>query len=329
MTADRAPAGRRHPGGPPLAGLARLGPGDLLAALGDLTVGQAAEVYAACGFPVVAMHASRPDGGCTCPRGARCPDPGKHPRLADWPHTASTSPAVVRGWWRRWPAANVGLCTGVGFDVLDVDGPTGEVELRALVEAGAVPGGGPLARTGGGGWHVLLAPTGAGNRVGLRPGLDWRGRGGLIVAPPSVHRSGRRYRWVRPLTTTPPTAPAGLRRLLAPPRTARATLPPASGATGRAGRYARAALAREAHQVATAKAGTCNHTLNRAAFSLGQLAAAGLLDADEIRVRLLAAALAAPAGTHSDRERRARATIESGLAGGARTPRRRGAGDPP
>jgi hypothetical protein len=314
-----------------MGGPVRLGPGDLLAALaGDLAVGRAAQVYAACGFPVVAMHAVRGDGGCTCPQGTRCPDPGKHPRLADWPRLASTTPAEVRRWWRRWPAANVGLATGVRFDVLDVDGPAGRVELRALVEAGAVPRGGPLARTGGG-WHVLLAPTGHGNRVGLRPGLDWRGRGGLIVAPPSRHRSGQRYRWVQPLTATLPEVPDGLRRLLAPPRTARATLPPVSGPTGRAGAYARAALDREADQVATAQAGTCNHTLNRAAFSLGQLAAAGLLDADEIRVRLLAAALAAPAGGHRDRERRARATIESGLAGGARTPRRRpgtpGAGD--
>jgi hypothetical protein len=247
---------------------------------------------------------------------------------------ASTRPAEVRGWWRRWPAANVGLATGVRFDVLDVDGPAGQAELRALLEVGAVPRRGPLARTGGGGWHVLLAPTGHGNRVGLRPGLDWRGRGGLIVAPPSVHASGEVYRWIRPLTGEQPAVSDGLRRLLAPPRSQRATLPPPPGPTvpdGRAGRYARAALDREAAKVATAPPGTCNHTLNRAAFSLGQLAAARLLEVDEIRGRLLAAALAAPASGHPDRERRARATIESGLAGGAHTPRRRpatpGSGD--
>jgi hypothetical protein len=302
---------------------ARLGPGTLPAALGDLTLGRAAEAYAACGLPVVAMHGVRADGCCTCPRGLACPDSGKHPRLADWPTAASTIPAQVRGWWRRWPVANVGLATGRRFDVLDVDGPHGEAALRALVEAGAIPRGGPLARTGGGGWHVLLAPTGTANRVGLRPGLDWRGRGGLIVAPPSVHRSGQRYRWVRPLTATLPQAPPGLRRLLTPPPTPRATLPPAPGPTKRAGTYARAALEREAHQVATAPPGTCNHTLNRAAFCLGQLAAAGLLDPDQIRARLLEAALAAPATGHADRQRRARATIESGLAAGARTPRRR------
>jgi len=308
-------------------GPARPGPGDLLAALGsELTPGRAAEGYAACGFPVVAMHAARGDGGCTCAGGARCPDPGKHPRLADWPTAASTTPAEVRAWWRRWPAANVGLATGARFDVLDVDGPTGEGELRALTEAGAVPREGPLARTGGGGWHLLFRPTGHGNRVGFRPGLDWRGQRGLIVAPPSVHATGARYRWVRPLTATLPTAPPGLRRLLAPPQTERATHPPAPGPAGRGGAYARAALDQEADRVATAEPGTCNHTLNRAAFSLGQLAAAGLLDAGEVRARLLAAAMSAPAGGHTDRERRARATIESGLAGGAARPRRRPTG---
>jgi hypothetical protein len=310
-----------------MAAPARLDPGGLLAAwAGDVPTAQAAEAYAALGVPVVAMHADRGDGGCTCPRGTRCGDPGKHPRLADWPTAASTSPAEVRSWWRRWPAANVGLATGRRFDVLDVDGPRGEAALRTLVEAGAIPAGGPLARTGGGGWHVLLAPTGAGNRVGLRPGLDWRGRGGLIVAPPSVHASGRGYRWVRPLTAELPQAPGGLRRLLVPPQPQRATLPPIAGPTGRAGAYARAALDCEARRVATAPPGTCNHTLNRAAFSLGQLVAAGLLHVGEVRARLLAAALAAPASGHPDRTRRARATIESGLAAGARTPRRRSTG---
>jgi hypothetical protein len=216
----------------------------------------------------------------------------------------------------------VGLATGVRFDVLDVDGPGGQTELRALLEAGAVPGGGPLARTGGG-WHVLFAPTGAGNRVGVRPGLDWRGRGGLIVAPPSRHASGQVYRWVRPLTTTLPAVPDGLRRLLAPPRTERATLPPPPGSSGRGGAYARVALDREADLVATATPGTRNQTLNRAAFSLGQLAAAGLLDPDQIRARLLAAALAA-----GNPESKARATIHSGLGAGARTPRRRRPGGP-
>ena len=148
--------------------------------------------------------------------------------------------------------------------------------------------------------------------------MDWRGRDGLIVAPPSRHASGHRYTWVRPLTATLPEVPAGLRRLLAPPPAARTTLPPAPTPAGRGGGYGRAALARERAAVAAAPPGRRNATLNRAAFNLGQLVAAGLLDADQVRAVLLAAALEA-----GNPEAKARATIESGLRGGAAKPRRR------
>src|SRR4029453_12181955 len=128
----------------------------------------------------------------------------------------------------------------------------------------------------------------------------------------------RRYAWVRPLTATLPDIPAGLRRLLAPPATERTTLPPAPTPTGRRGSYGPPALARERTAVAAAPPGRRNVTLNRAAFNLGQLVAAGLLDAGEVRAVLLAAAL--EAGTP---EARARPTIASGLHGGAAKPRQR------
>jgi hypothetical protein len=68
--------------------------------------------------------------------------------------------------------------------------------------------------------------------------------------------------------------------------------------------------------VAAAQPGHRNTTLNRAAFNLGQLVAAGLLDVEQVRAVLLAAALEA-----GNQERKARATIESGLRGGASKPR--------
>jgi hypothetical protein len=297
---------------------ARVGPGDLLAALGELGCGQAAEVYAACGFPVVAMHAPRPGGGCTCPAGSACSEGGKHPRLAGWQRLAATDPVRVAGWWRRWPDANVGLATGRRFDVLDLDGEKGVEALRAALQIAPWEHPGPVARSGAGGWHLQYAPAGLGNRVGLLPGMDWRGRGGLVVAPPSRHATGGCYRWLRPLTASLPAVPAELRRLLAPPPAMRTTLPPAPMAPGRRSGYAAAALARERAAVAAARPGCRNATLNRAAFNLGQLAAAGLLDPDQVREVLLAAALEA-----GNAEVKARATITSGLRGGAAKPRRR------
>jgi hypothetical protein len=296
---------------------ARLSPGDLLAALRELGCAEAAAVYAALGFPVVPMHTAQPAGRCSCPD-QTCPDPGKHPRLRGWKRLATTDPAVAGEWWRRWPDANLGLATGRRFDVLDVDGGRGVEALRAVLGIAPTEHSGPVASTGGGGWHLVYAPTGLGNRVGLLPGVDWRGRGGLIVAPPSRHGSGRRYAWVRFLTTTLPTLPAGLWRLLAPPATPRTTLPPAPAPSGCRGGYGRAALARERAAVAAAPPGRRNATLNRAAFNLGQLVAAGLLDAGKVRAVLLAAALEA-----GNPEAKARATIASGLRGGAAKPRRR------
>jgi len=75
--------------------------------------------------------------------------------------------------------------------------------------------------------------------------------------------------------------------------------------------------------VRAAPPGTCNDTLNRAAFNLGQLVAAGPLDLEQVHAVLLAAALAAPATGHTDRQRKAQATITSGLRGGAAKPRQR------
>ena len=167
----------------------RLGPGELLAAPGELGCARAAAVYAALGFPVVPMHAASPQGSCSCPDPA-CSDPGKHPRLGGWQRLASTDPATVGEWWRRWPDANLGLATGRRFDVLDLDGDLGVEALRAALSIAPPEHPGPVARTGGGGWHLLYAPTGLGNRVGLLAGVDWRGRHGLIVAPPSRHASG-------------------------------------------------------------------------------------------------------------------------------------------
>src|SRR6266511_4361650 len=185
---------------------------------GTMTLTSAALAYAAAGLAVLPLHQpiTRPDGriGCSCVD-ARCRSVGKHPRTAHGLHDATADPARVAAWWRRWPQANIGLATGDRFEVLDVDGPAGLRALRQLAEGGlSLPG--PLVRTGGAGWHHYLAPLGRGNAQPIRglERVDWRGRGGYVVAPPSRHASGTRYRWLRPLTDELPQAPAPLRELL-------------------------------------------------------------------------------------------------------------------
>lgn len=108
----------------------------------------------------------------------------------------------VDGWFARWPQANVGIVTGAvsGLVVADVDARHGgEASLfRLESEHGVLPDT-VEALTGGGGRHLYFAHPGGriANRVGLLPGLDLRGDGGCVVAPPSVHPSGRRYAWAR------------------------------------------------------------------------------------------------------------------------------------
>ena len=126
---------------------------------------------------------------------------GKRPLVA-WLEFQDRQPtaAEVAGWFGRWPEANLGIVTGVvsGLAVLDVDaGHGGAQSLVGLENAH-----GPLPRTitvatGGGGRHLYFSHPGGvvHNKVGLAPGIDLRGDGGCVVAPPSLHPSGRRYAW--------------------------------------------------------------------------------------------------------------------------------------
>ncbi|MEZ5558161.1 MAG: bifunctional DNA primase/polymerase [Pseudomonadales bacterium] len=107
----------------------------------------------------------------------------------------------ISAWYERWPEANVAIVTGVVSDlvVLDVDpAHGGSASLEVLQSSHGMLPVTVEARSGGGGRHLYFRHPGGelGNRVGLRPGLDIRGDGGVIVAPPSVHPSGNRYRWI-------------------------------------------------------------------------------------------------------------------------------------
>ncbi|MEZ5910399.1 MAG: bifunctional DNA primase/polymerase [Hyphomicrobiaceae bacterium] len=108
--------------------------------------------------------------------------------------------AEVTAWFERWPTANLAVITGAisGLVVVDIDPKNDGDQLLAALEArhGALPAT-VEAITGGGGRHIYFRHPGreVRNRVGLAPGIDLRGDGGCIIVPPSVHPSGKRYRW--------------------------------------------------------------------------------------------------------------------------------------
>jgi len=257
--------------------------------------------YAGSGVPVLPLHTGLGGGRCSCRR-PHCDRPGKHPRwhprlITAGLHEASTDPEQVRRWWTAWPEANVGLRTGVAIDVCDVDTPTGLHLLRDILGDLFET---PLVQTGSGGLHLYFAASGAPNRVRLLPGVDWRGEGGYVVAPPSVHGNGLRYRWI---THGPaPLCPPELLRLVIPPP------PPPPPVVRHPGRYAAAALDNEVNRVRWAAVGERNNTLYRAARGLGRLVAEGLLEEYDVVSALTPAALDAGLGAVETAR-----TIRSGL----------------
>ena len=174
---------------------------------------------------------------------------------------------------------------------------------------------GPLVRTGGGGWHYYLAPTGLGNvhPRGLEH-VDWRGRGGYVVAPPSRHASGHPYQWVagRDLDTPPGQVPSVLLERLQPRQLQRPTGPDQlpTAADGSGDRYARAALAQELARVAAAPVGQRNRQLWESTRNLYNLVATGALDQREVDQGLLAAA--DRCGLLAEEPRQTRRTLASG-----------------
>jgi len=146
---------------------------------------------------------------------------GKQPITTNGFKAATQDHDLILAWWATNPDANVGIATGDAFDVLDIDGPEGKSAfLEYLKEQGAFPyvHPGPVSITGKG-YHLLFTPTGRGNRAKLAEApIDFRGKGGYIVAPPSVHPLGHCYRWDkaghRTQTTPLPPAPAWLTTLL-------------------------------------------------------------------------------------------------------------------
>jgi hypothetical protein len=271
--------------------------------------------YAARGWEVFPCHTPAADGGCSCGEAA-CENQGKHPRVA-WKGSATTDPAIIAGWWERWPDANIGIATGArsGIVVVDADGSAGPETLAAR---GGTEGG-PQAITGRGEHRYLKHPGVPVKNFTKRDGLDLRGDGGYVIAPPSLHRSGNRYAWVAGTEeASPPELPVWLLDLTR--RDADEDVPitpirPSLSRSARTTAYAGVALEREITRLSEAGNGTRNHSLNAAALKLGHIVGAGWLDRANVEHALLTTAMALGLPKHE-----ATATITSGMTAGMKEP---------
>jgi hypothetical protein len=225
------------------------------------------------------------------------PCKGKRPLTQHGCKDATTDPMAIRQLWQQFLLPNIGLATGKpsGIWVLDVDGEAGEATLATLeAQHGELPRT-VMARTGGGGRHVLFRyhREPIKNRAGdIGLGLDVRATGGYIIAPPSIHPdTGMVYEWDadrHPASTSIADAPAWLIKLVCGnsqrqrERLHRARTMNGHGSLAAApgSRYAEKALEDECRAIGQTQKGGRNQRLNTAAFNLGQLVGSNALERD-------------------------------------------------
>ena len=267
-----------------------------------MSAAQQALEYAAGGWPVFPL---RPNT--------------KHPATTHGLNDASTDPTIIRGWWERNKAANIGIAlppdvVAVDIDVKGVDGHATMHELAA--QHGGLPDT-YTVETPTGGRHLYFKKSPAirvKNRVGIRPGIDVRAHGGYLVAPPSTI-DGRDYRrigadamadcpqWLLDVLTEEKKTPASP-----------ATPPQAMHSTARDA-YSQRALERATSEVLAVGEGGRNDVLNSTTYGLARLSAAGRLDWGQVAATIERAALAA--GLEPGEVRR---TLESAQAAGMASP---------
>lgn len=137
---------------------------------------------------------------CSCGK-SDCGQIAKHPRTPNGLHDGTDDPDMIRSWWQRWPAANVGIAMGAvsGVYAVDVDSDKGGDETWAsIIDKYGEVGTTPAVDTGGGGLHLFFKHPGGtwpNTAAKLGKGVDTRGDGGYVVAAPSLHASGMHYSW--------------------------------------------------------------------------------------------------------------------------------------
>jgi len=131
--------------------------------------------------------------------------PGAKSPAVRWKRYQSERADVIDAyewWYERWPDAGVALVLGPISDlfVMDVDGKAAH---KALVKhLGHVPKA-PKVKSGSGKpyrYHLFFKHPDMETKAKATPWhrqLEFRGKGGIVVGPPSLHKSGKRYRWAK------------------------------------------------------------------------------------------------------------------------------------
>jgi len=139
-----------------------------------------------------------------------CLPESKKPLNSNGVSGASCDATQINEWWSKWPLASIGMachkCLIIDVDVKPEDGKRGDLDMPKLVETlGKLPPS-PMARSGGGGWHLFfqrpvedIVGSKSVKWQGNPTGIDIQVGNQYVIAPPSVHKSRKNYEWIRPL----------------------------------------------------------------------------------------------------------------------------------
>lgn len=139
------------------------------------------------------------NGQCLCNK-FDCSAIGKHPATKNGLYDGSDDYDSLALIWKKNPELNIGVVTGIvsGIVVLDIDKKNnGYDSFKTLQNQYGFSSLTRKCLSGGGGFHLYFKHPGLNlkNKAGILPGIDFRGDGGYIVAPPSMHKSGKIYGW--------------------------------------------------------------------------------------------------------------------------------------
>lgn len=261
---------------------------------------EATEFYAERGFPVLLLSPDKklPIIRAAHPEGYGCK--GECGQDGHGAYDATTELGTLRRWWKKYPHAAVGIGTGVSCEVLDLDVKDG-LDAGALIDSYADEHGyawGDMADEAtqvavgspSGGIHLYVQPCGGKTRANLlkrevdreKTGIDYRGYGGLAVAPPSWSaKRQRRYLWAgEDYNRELPSCPDWLAEIARGPIKPRTdTVLPREVTVdvldGDTTPYAKAVLSGACETIAAAVDGTRNPTLNGLAYRVGRFVAGG------------------------------------------------------
>lgn len=155
--------------------------------------------YAGFSWPIIPLHSIDHKGNCTCGK-KDCSSPGKHPKTKNGLKDATTDVEQIKKWWPKDSdlPSNIGIVTGgeSGLVVVDVDGDEGfealgEERVKDLQNESV-----PCVTTGRGFHYYFKSKTPIKTKPGFANKVDIKADGGYVVAPPSLHSSGKRYEWL-------------------------------------------------------------------------------------------------------------------------------------